>query len=443
MELRDYQRQAVGFLKNNRHAGLFLDPGLGKTATVLSSLTPEHLPALVVAPKRVAENVWPEEGGKWRPDLHVIPAKGSKPKRLEALASDADVVSLGRDNLADAVDLTKFRTLVIDESSGFKNRDTKRFKMAKKMVSAPAPSYENVWELTGTPSPNGYQDLWSQLYLLDRGKRLYPTITKYRTRYFTPRYPLPNGIIPGYDIKPGAEHRINELISDICLSMTTDGRLELPEFTVNKVQLEMPPAARKAYKEFERDFVIDLDMLGGELHTASQAAVLSGKLSQVSSGALYHDESDGWDELHHVKLDALQEIMEDNGGYPVLVFVRFKHEVARVKSRFGSLCHTVAEKDWYDRWNRGELPMLVAHPAAIGHGLNLQSGGHTIVWFTPDWSLELWEQANKRLHRSGQTHPVVAHVLCASRVDIACLERLESKTSVERALMHYLEGVAR
>ena len=441
-ELRSYQRDAVELLHSVPSAAMWYAPGTGKTLTTLTALQdPRYLPALVVAPPRVAEETWPAEVKKWGFDYNIEFAGGGPVNRKRVLAGDADIVTLGRDVLKYALESHRFKTLILDESSGFKSHSTQRFKVAKKLVNPSTRGYDHVWELTGTPAPNGYMNIWSQVYLLDHGDRLYRTITQYRNRYFRAQHMLPNGIIPGWDILPGSEDAIREKVHDIIIS-ATDDKVDLPEFSVNKINLEMPSGAKKLYHDMEKTFVANLELIGGEMHTASTAAVLSGKLSQIASGAVYlDDDNTQWDTIHDVKLKALQEIVDDNGGYPVLVFTRYKHEAARIKELFGQDCHTVHEKGWYQRWNDGQLPMLVAHPASIGHGLNLQSGGHTIVWMTPDWDLELWEQANKRLHRSGQEFPVVAHVLCAAGIDRMCLDRLESKSSVESALMDYMEKV--
>lgn len=441
-ELRDYQQRAVDLLHSQPSAAMWYAPGAGKTLTTLTALQdPAYLPALVVAPPRVAEETWPAEVEKWGFGYNIEFAGGSPANRKKVLAGKADIVTLGRDVLKYALDSHRYKTLVLDEASGFKSHVTRRFKTAKKLVNPLTVGYEHVWELTGTPAPNGYMGIWSQLYLLDHGERLYKTITQYRNRFFRAKHPLPNGIIPGYDILPGSEDAIKSLIQDIVIS-ATDANIDLPEFLVNRVDLEMPSKAKKLYRDMEKTFVANLELLGGEMHTASTAAVLSGKLSQISSGALYLDDDNSqWDAIHDVKLQALQEIIADNGEYPVLVFTRYRHEMERIKNLFGKDCHTPAEKGWLARWNAGELPILVSHPASIGHGLNLQDGGHTIIWTTPGWDLELWEQANKRLHRSGQRFPVTSHVLCASGIDKMCLERLESKQSVETALLDYMEKV--
>lgn len=441
--LHDYQRVAVGHLQRNPRSALFLDMGLGKTAATLSALTPEHLPALVTAPKRVTETVWGPEGRLWRPDLRVGVAAGRRDQRERVLAQRDryDVVVVGRDNLADAIPIAKdFRTFVIDEMSGFKSWSSRRFKAAKRITR----TMPHVIGMTGTPSPNGMMDLWAQMYLLDQGERLGTTLTGFRDRYFTPGPRLPNGVITRWDIRPGAQNRIQHLIEDICLSMTTDGRLDLPPVTFNEIQVPLPPAVRETYRRMKDTLVADLGLLGGEVHTAANAAVLSGKLSQISAGFLYVDDADlrggQYHVLHREKVQAVQEIVEGTGS-PVLVFYRFNAEKDLIRASMPDKVHTIEEPDIIDRWNRGEIPVLLVHPASTGHGLNLQYGGHTIVWSSIPWSLEEWEQANKRLARQGQTQPVVIHVLLSPRtIDAVVLRRLEQKGSVQDALREYLES---
>lgn len=433
LKLHEYQKRAVKHLHDNPRAALFLDMGLGKSATVLSAMTPDHLPALVVAPKRVAEHVWPAERDKWRPDLRMSLVVGSPKQRAAAMAEDADIYVIGQDNLGDITD-HGFRTVVIDESSGFKSVSSVRFKRARQITKG----VPHVWLLTGTPSPNGLMDLWSQVYLLDRGDRLGSGITKYRSRYFSPGWTLPNGIVAEWRLRPGAEARIHGLISDICLHMSAADHLDLPPVTVNDITVPLPPKASRVYADLRRDLVAQVDMLG-TIHTAANAAVLSGKLSQVTAGHLYSDARDGsYSPLHMGKLDALSEVVEGTGS-PVLVFYRFTAERDRILARHDH-ARTVDDKGALDAWNRGEVPLLLAHPASAGHGLNLAAGGHTIVWTTLPWSLELYEQSNARLARQGQTEPVVVHrLLCPDTVDGAVVDALDGKATVQNALLNHLK----
>lgn len=417
----------------------------GKTAITLSALTPDLLPALVTAPKRVAENVWETEAALWRPDLTVRVASGSPRERQAALTSGADVVVIGRDNLADAVDhADTFRTFIIDEFSGFKNRASNRWKAAKKI--ALHSTVTHVWGLTGTPSPNGLLDLWPQIFLLDAGRRLGKNLTGYRTRYFTPSGQLPSGVITGWDIRPGAAARIHALLEDLCLYMGTEGRVELPPTTYNTIEVPLPPAARQLYKKMKNELVADMRDVGlmGEIHSAQNAAGVSNKLSQICAGLMYVDDADlrdgAYDIVHREKARAVQEIV-DGTGSPVLVGYRFKGELDILRETLGKDAHTIDEPDIVNRWNRGEIPVLLGHPASMGHGLNLQHGGHTLVWSTPPWSLEEYQQMNKRLSRNGQKHPVVIHHLVAPfTVDQAILQRLTEKKTVQQALLDHLES---
>jgi SNF2 family DNA or RNA helicase len=403
--------------------------GLGKTASVLSALEPEHLPVLVVAPKRVAEHVWPAEQRKWRPDLSLAVAAGSPANRRAMLVSGCDVIVIGRDNLADAVGLP-WRTIVLDESSGFKNRSTKRWRAAAKL----AKEATYVWELTGTPSPNGLLDLWAQVALLDQGERLGKTLGSYRSRYFTESKWI-NGHVVDWAIRPGAAERIHALLGDICLSM--ESRLDLPPVTYNNVAVPLPPSLMAAYKRLKKELVADLD---GASIVASNAAVATGKLSQLTAGFNYPHPDDllGFTtDLHDEKTKALAEVIEGTGS-PVLVFYRFKHELERLREIPGAV--SIDEHGGViQEWNAGTIPILLAHPASAGHGLNLQHGGHTIVWTTPTWNAEEYAQANARLARQGQTHPVVIHHLIApDTVDGAILDRLAGKLSVQDALLKAL-----
>ena len=452
VKLHEYQEYAVKHLHGpTRGRGLFLDMGLGKTAIVLSALTPEHLPALVVAPKRVAEETWPTEARKWRPDLTVSLAAGSATKRRDALAVKADLYAIGRDNLADLESsdvLGRVKTLVLDELSSFKNNSSNRFKTVRRIVTK-TPSIKHVWGLTGTPAPNGLLDLWSQMFLLDEGQRLGTGITSYRSRYFSPGRQLPSGVITEWNIRPGAETRIHNLIDDIALSMHTEGRLPaLPPVIMQDFQVQLPPAARKAYDTLRKDLVVDLGIIGGEVHSAVNAAALSSKLSQISSGALYVDDRDIrgalFTEIHEEKLNAVLEII-DGTGSPVIVFYRFQHEKIRLAKRlrragFKFMC--IDEPGSIQAWDAGKVQVMLAHPESAGHGLNLQHGGSTIVWLSLPWNLEHWQQGNKRLHRQGQKDNVIIHSIIATRtIDSAIQDRLAGKATVQEALMNHLESV--
>lgn len=411
---------------------MFLDLGLGKTATTLSALLPEHLPALVVAPKRVAEHVWPAERATWRPDLSLSLAAGEPAQRRKALNAGADITVISRDNLKAAAPV--YRTVILDELSSFKSRASQRWKIARRLTA----KADNVWGLTGTPSPNGYLDLWAQVFLLDRGRRLGTTLGGYRERYFRSYGQLPSGIQIDWRPRPEAESRIRELLQDMCLYMSSDDELDLAPVTYNTITVSLPLAARAQYKMLKEDLVLDLDLLG--TYSAANAAVLSNKLAQVSAGFLYSDEGDGtYTTLHSAKLDALQEVM-DGTGDNLLVFYNYIAEAQRIRSAFPQ-ARMLDEPGALEAWCRGEVSMLLAHPASAGHGLNLQSGGHTVVWTSLTWDLELWLQANGRLARQGQRHPVIIHILEGERtVDGAMAARLRSKSSTQEALLDHLRS---
>lgn len=401
----------------------------------------------MVAPKRVAEEVWSVEKELWRPDLSIGVAKGSPDARRAVLASDADIVTLGRDNLKDLFDSKgrpvphRFRTIIIDELSGYKSRTSQRWKMMKKLVG----TVDHVWGLTGTPTPNGLLDLWAQIALLDDGARLGKNITTYRSRYFSPGRRLPNGIITEWIPREQSPDHIQRAVEDICLSMETDGRVALPAVTYNPVAVTLPFAVRKVYDTVKRDLVVDLrEIFDGEIHSAANAAVLTSKLSQIAAGFIYADDADlrpgEHTRLHTAKVDAVREVVEGTGGSPVLVFYRFQVERTLLLEAFPG-ARTIDEPGVMEDWNAGRVPLLVAHPASAGHGLNLQHGGHTIVWTSLPWSLEEWQQANKRLARQGQKHPVVIHTLEArGTIDPLIRARLADKTAVQDTLLAYLES---
>lgn len=398
----------------------------------------------------MAENVWSAEAELWRPDLSIAIAAGSPAQREEALTHGADITVIGRDVLADAVrHKQKFKTLVLDESSGFKTRNTTRWKIARKLCGIPfqgdyTPAMPYIWELTGTPSPNGLMDLWAQMFLLDGGKRLGKNLTGFRSRYFIEGARNAQGIVYEYLPRPEAADNIHALLEDICLSMESEGRIELPPVTYNTVAVPMPSAVRKVYKTFLSELVADMDVLGGEIHTAANAAVLSGKLSQITAGFSYVDDADlrgyAHDVLHSEKINAIKEIVEGTGS-PVLVFYRFTAERDRLLQELPGAV-TIDEPDFIKKWNAGDIPVLLAHPASVGHGLNLQQGGHTIVWASLTWDLEQYLQGNGRLNRQGQLHPVVIHhLVCPDTVDGAMLTRLTQKTTVQDALRSHLESI--
>lgn len=440
LALRDFQLAGVRALRKNERYVLLVDMGMGKTAIVYSALARHDLPALVVAPKRVAELVWPEERDLWRPDLSVRVVSGNAKQRHRVINEpQPDVTVITRDNMREFLE-TKgktYRTIILDELSSFKDRNSQRWKVARKLLKKFQP--RNIWGMTGTPSVNGLEDLWAQYYLIDGGERLGTTLGGYRERYFRPVGRLPNGAPMRWELRSGQEQNIYGLIDDISMRMSAEEHLDLPEITYNDVRVPLPDKVSRLYQDLEETMVADLDLLGGQIHTATNAGTLTGKLSQLTAGFIYHDEVSGYDVAHREKIRALQEILAGTGDN-VLVFYGFQAERDMIQE---AIPHAeLATNDVIQRWNQREVPVMMAHPASIGHGLNLQHGGNTAVWATLPWSLELWEQGNRRLHRQGQQQNVMVHVLTAPQtVDVAVRRRLRDKTSVQDALLNYLEMV--
>lgn len=440
---RPYQEYATRLICEKPAVALLLDMGMGKTAATLmaiksllyDSFTVSNV--LVIAPLRVAEATWSDECNEWDElkDLTVVPVIGPLKKRLEALATSADIHTINRENVSWLVDHYKtrwpFDMVVIDESSSFKSNKSQRFKALRRV----RPLIHRIVELTGTPVPNGLMDLWSQAYLLDRGKRLGRTIGAYRRRWFTPG--RGSGYVV-YDWRPrdGAEQEIYQALSDICVSMKAKDYIQLPPVLYNRVSVRLPPVAQKAYKQLERDLVLQL---GEDDVVASTAAVLSNKLIQMTSGAVYNEDGKAID-VHHAKLDALQEIVEDNPHKPVMVFYWFRHDLDRLQAIFPQARILSSHQDIKD-WNAGRISLLLVHPASAGHGLNLQYGGSVIVWYSLSWSLELYQQANKRLHRSGQQHTVVIHHLIAEgTIDEDVMQALARKRAGQEGMLEALKA---
>ncbi|CAM4184892.1 DEAD/DEAH box helicase [Paenibacillus alkaliterrae] len=387
---------------------------------------------MIIAPKRVAEDTWSRESSKWNHTKHLRISKilGDAKKREAALKADADIYVINRENVQWLVGFLgskwPFDTVVIDELSSFKSSSAQRFRALKRV----RPLMKRVIGLTGTPAPNGLLDLWAQVYLLDRGERLGATVTGYRDRYFSAGAKSGH-VVYEWKQKKESEERIHEQIADICISMKAEDWLEMPKRIDRIVPLVMGDKARAQYEQLERDLL--LPMAGSDI-VASTAAVLSNKLLQMANGAAY-DEDRGVREIHDIKLDALEDLIEGANGHPVLVFYAYKHDLSRIKERFKQ-ARTLDTADDIAEWNDGVIPMLLAHPASAGHGLNLQAGGNIIVWFGLNWSLELYQQANARLHRQGQTQSVIIHHLVAEgTIDEDVMAALEGKAIGQDALM--------
>lgn len=392
---------------------------------------------LVIAPKRVAEDTWSREHEKWDhlKSLKVSKVLGSQAERLSALRAEADVYVIGRDNVAWLVEhylkskRWPFDMLVIDELSSFKNPQAKRFKELKKTLGVT----KRVVGLTGTPSPNGLMDLWAEIYLLDRGERLGKTIGAYRETYFRPG--AHNGYVV-YKWEPirGAEEKIEEKISDLCISMSADDYLTLPDRIDNVVSVVLSTKEMDLYAKLEQEQII---AIGDSDVVALNAAAVMTKLLQMANGNVY-DAEGGVKHLHDAKLEALGEIVEANDS-PVLVFYSFQHDAEAIRRSIEGVRDLKTPEDIKD-WNEGKIKVLLAHPASVGYGLNLQDGGHTIVWYGLTWSLELYQQANARLHRQGQGHPVIVHhIIAKDTVDEQVMEALQKKDTSQAALLAALK----
>lgn len=433
-----YQEYAVERIMDTPAIGLLLEMGLGKTIITLTAIDRllydsfDSTKVLIIAPKRVAEDTWSRESSKWDHTKHLRISKilGDAKKREAALKLDADIYVINRENVQWLVGFLgskwPFDTVVIDELSSFKSSGAQRFRALKRV----RPLMKRVIGLTGTPTPNGLLDLWAQIYLLDRGERLGTTISGYRDRYFSAGAKSGH-VVYEWKQKKESEDRIHEQIADICISMKAEDWLDMPSRIDRIVPLAMSDKARDQYEQLEADLL--LPMAGADI-VASTAAVLSNKLLQMANGAAY-DENRDVHEIHSVKLDALEDIAEAANGHPVLVFYAYKHDLSRIKKRFPQ-ARTLDTADDIAEWNNGDIQMLLAHPASAGHGLNLQAGGNIIVWFGLTWSLELYQQANARLHRQGQTQSVIVHHLIAEgTIDVDVMAALEGKAVGQDALM--------
>lgn len=424
----NYQSFAAEFILEHPVCCLMLDMGLGKTVVTLSALWELALDyfdigkVLVIAPKRVATDTWPRELSKWEhlTGLTASLVVGNRQQREEALNRPAFLYIINRENVCWLVENHRwdFDTVVIDELSSFKSNRTERFKAMKKV----RPLVHRVIGLTGTPAPNSLLDLWPEMYLLDMGQRLGRFITGYRERFFTPDK-RNREIVYSYKPREGAEDAIYSLISDICISMKAVDYLDMPERIDNRIEVEMSAKEKKIYDDFCRDMVVQI---GDEELDAVNAGVLSGKLLQMANGAVYGDDRRVLP-IHSRKLDALEDLVEAANGKPLLVAYWYKHDLARIRERFPEARCIDTSRDISD-WNAGKVPLALIHPASAGHGLNLQEGGCTIVWYGLTWSLELYQQLNARLWRQGQKHTVVIHhIITKGTHDEDVMKALENK----------------
>jgi len=396
---------------------------------------------LVIAPKKVAESTWSKETAKWDhlKLLRVIPVLGTLTKRIRALNTPADIYVINRENVQWLVDYYRnawpFDMVVVDEFSSFKNSQSKRFKA----LTCVRKHIKRFVGLTGTPAPNGLLDLWAQVYLLDEGKRLGTRITHFKDRYFEPDQRDRERVFT-YAPKPGADDVIRQLIGDICVSMKAEDYLELPDCLSVTVPVALDSKAKASYEKLEREMLLQVNE---STIDAGSAAVLTNKLLQLCNGAVY-DEDREVVEIHNCKLEAFMELVEGLNGQPALVFYSFKHDLARMKKELAKTNLRVRElktPEDQDDWNDKKIDILLAHPASAAYGLNLQKGGNHVIWFGLNWSLELYQQANKRLHRQGQTEKVIIHHLVTENgVDEDVIAALEDKGSTQNKLMEALKA---
>ncbi|MEA4898688.1 MAG: DEAD/DEAH box helicase [Christensenellaceae bacterium] len=444
-----YQRYATEFIEANPVSCLLLDMGLGKTAITLTAINDllfdcfQSHKVLVIAPLRVARDTWPEELRKWDhlAGLRFSVAVGSEAGRIAALRQSADIFIINRENVQWLIEESglpfDYDTVVVDELSSFKSHQSKRFRTLMKA----RPKVKRIVGLTGTPSSNGLMDLWAEYRLLDMGQRLGRFIGQYRADYFIPD--KRNGqVIFSYKPLPNAEKRIYTKVTDITISMKSTDHLTMPELLTAECPVRMSESARERYDQMKRDLVLTLG--DGEI-TAANAAALSNKLCQMANGAVYGDGGEYGSEppvhlIHDRKLDALEDLIEAANGKPVLVAYWFKHDLERIAARLKERHIPFSRMDTSEsiaRWNRGELPVALIHPASAGHGLNLQSGGSTIIWFGLTWSLELYQQTNARLWRQGQRSETVVlhHIIAKGTIDERVMKALSEKDKTQAALI--------
>lgn len=439
----NYQQYAIEYIREHPVAAVFLDMGLGKTSITLTALNDllfdyfDVHKILVIAPLRVARNTWSGEIGKWQhlEDLQYSVIVGTEKERKAALAKRADIYIINRENIQWLIEksgyLFDFDMVVVDELSSFKNHDAKRFKALMKV----RPKVKRIVGLTGTPSSNGLMDLFAEFKLLDMGERLGRFIGSYRVNYFKPDK-MNGPIVYSYKPLPGAEQRIYEAISDITISMKAADHLNMPELVNSRYEVQMDEQEKQNYEQMKEQLVISLPE--GEV-TAANAASLSGKLLQMANGAIYTDEGEV-QMIHDKKLDALEDMIEAANGKPLLVAYWFKHDMRRIMQRLTEKKIPFERLDTdvsIGKWNKGEIPVALIHPASAGHGLNLQSGGNTLIWFGLTWSLELYQQTVARLWRQGQTAEtvIVEHIIMAGTIDERVMKALELKDDTQSVLI--------
>lgn len=443
-----YQEYTIEFIKNNPIAAVFLDLGMGKTVSTLSAIVEmmydsfEISKVLIIAPLRVAKHTWSGEIEKWEhlAGLRYSVVVGTAKQRIKALQKEADIYIINRENVPWLIEESgqpfNYDMLVIDELSSFKNWQSKRFRSLIKV----RPLVKRIVGLTGTPSSNGLMDLFAEFKILDMGARLGRFIGQYRLNYFKPdRFNGP--VVYSYKLLPGAEQQIYEKIDDITISMKATDHLEMPELISSEYLVYLSEKELDLYEEMKKDLVLNLP--GGEI-TAANAASLSGKLTQMANGAVYADD-ETFVELHDKKLDALEDVIEASNGQSLMVAYWYKHDLIRIEKRLNEIGVHYERLDSdasIEKWNRGELPIALVHPASCGHGLNLQSGGSTLVWFGITWSLELYQQTNARLYRQGQAANTVKiiHLISKGTVDERIMKALSLKDNTQAALIEAVKA---
>jgi SNF2 family DNA or RNA helicase len=438
---RKYQMYTTSRIISDPINGLLLDMGLGKTVsslTAINDLIFDYLSTdkwLVVAPKRVAQTVWTDEILKWDhlKHLKISQVLGTERQRKEALKAKADIYIINRDNVAWLVTYYQsawpFKNVVLDELSSFKSHDSVRFKSLRLV----RPYMERVVGLTGTPATNGLMGLWSQMYLLDQGQRLGKFYTHYRDRFFES-----NKYSFKWKPKEGAEEKIYELISDICVSMKAEDYLELPGVTEQLITVRLSDQEMARYENFERDRILEIKDVNRI--TVSNAGIMAGKLLQYANGAIY-DENKDWHEVHTAKIEAIVEAVEALNGKPVIIAYSYQHDKERLKKALKAFNPRVLEKPKdIEDWNKGKIQVFLMHPASGGHGLNLQFGGHHLFWFGQNWDLELEQQLNKRLDRPGQDHRVIiVKFVTEGTMDMDVIPAMRDKSDVQEALLKALK----
>lgn len=446
---RKYQKLMVDFVLERDRCNLFVPMGLGKTGATLSAIEALQLaddgPVLVIAPLRVAQSTWPDEVKKWKFDLPITPIVGTAAQRAQALREDSAVYTINYENVPALVDWFKynprpwpFKTIVADEVTKLKGFRTRQGTKRAKALAEVAHKKVDRWiGLTGTPAPNGLKDLWGPMWFVDGGQRLGKSFTAFSERWFRKSY-------DGFGIEPVAcaQEEIQGLIADVCLSLDAKDYFDLKEPIRNRIEVQLPAKAMRQYRDMEKKMFLELEgNLGPTAIEALNAASKTQKCLQLANGAIYTDEAKHWQEVHDAKIQALDDIIEEAGGAPVLVAYHFRHDLDRLKSAFPRGRVLDANPETIRLWNAGRIPILFAHPASAGHGLSLQDGGNILVFFSVNWNLEEHQQIIERIGpvrqaQSGYDRPVFLHYIVGHEtIDIDVLERLETKASVQDILM--------